>query len=59
MRKAEHQNRLPRAAVESPFVVILKPHLDVVLCNPPAQQGWTRWSPEAPSDLNHLVILLP
>lgn len=29
----EHQSRLPREAVESHFLEILKTHLDVFLCN--------------------------
>jgi len=28
----EHWNRLPRGAVESPFLEIFKTHLDEVLC---------------------------
>jgi len=33
LRVTEHRNRLPRGAVESPSLEILKPHLDAVLCS--------------------------
>jgi len=33
LRVTEHWNRLLREAVESPSLEILKPHLDVILCN--------------------------
>jgi len=33
LRVTEHWNRLPRGAVESPSLEILKTHLDTVLCS--------------------------
>jgi len=33
LRVTEHWNRLPRGAVESPSLEILKTHLDKVLCS--------------------------
>lgn len=47
MRVKEHWKRLPRKAVESPFLEILKTCLDVILCNVLKvtlleQGGWAR-----------------
>jgi len=33
VRVTKHWNRLPREAVESPSLEILKTHLDIFLCN--------------------------
>ena len=33
VRETEHWNRLPREVGESPFLEILKTHLDAFLCN--------------------------
>jgi len=51
LRVTEHWNRLPREAVESPSLEILKTRVDEVLCNLLymallRQMCWTRRSPE-------------
>jgi len=33
VRVTEHWNRLPREAVESPYMEIFQTHLDLYLCN--------------------------
>ncbi|KAK4829556.1 hypothetical protein QYF61_005225 [Mycteria americana] len=53
-------NRLPREVVKSPPVEILKTQLDIALSNLLyltllEQEGWTRQSQEAPSNLNDPV----
>lgn len=51
-----------REAADSPSYQMLKTQLDKVLSTCSRwpffeQGGWTRWSPEVPSNFNHLVIL--
>jgi len=62
LRVMEHWNRLPREVVESPSPAILKTCLDAALCSLLQvtllqQGGWTRRSPEVPSNPYHSVIL--
>ena len=61
LRVTEHLNRLPRGAGKSPLE-IFKTCLDTVLCSLfwvtlLTGWGWTRPSPEVPSNLHHAVIL--
>ena len=53
VRVAEHWNRLPREAVESPSMEIIKSCLDascVIYCGEPALgRGWTQFSDVPPT----------
>lgn len=58
----KHWSRLPREAVVSPFLVILKTWVDtdlndLLLLTLPWARVWTRWSLEVPSSISHTVIL--
>jgi len=62
LRVTEHWNRLPRGFVQSPSLETHKTCLDAVLCSLLYvillwQGGWTRWSPEVPSNPYCSVIL--
>ena len=61
LRVMEHWNRLPREAVDSPSLEILKTRLDKVLYSLLQvtlllQEGWTRWPTEVPSNRYRSVI---
>lgn len=61
VRVVQHWNRLPREAVKSPSVEILKTWLDMVLRSLLClnQGSWTRQSQDVSSNINDSVILWP
>ena len=62
VRVPEQGHRLPMEVVESPSPEIFKTCLDAFLCpllwvSLLKQRGWTRWSPQVPSNPCHSAIL--